>query len=67
MEREKPMPDDRAHRLALLLQAIESEERNFAELRTEHKDTLEKLQNQAYALRQEILSGQSALPLEPVA
>jgi hypothetical protein len=58
------MTDDRARRIALLLQAIEAEERNFAELRTEHKDCIEKLQNQLYSLRQEILSNQTTLPLE---
>ena len=56
--------DDKARRLAMLLQAIEAEERNFAEVRTEHKDCIEKLQNQLYALRQEILSNQTSLPLE---
>ena len=61
------MSDDRARRIALLLQAIEAEERNFAEVRTEHKDCIEKLQNQLYALRQEILSNQIPLPIEPEA
>ena len=55
------MSDDRAQRLAMLLQAIESEEMHFSELRTEHKDCMERLQNQAYKLRQEILSGQVSL------
>jgi vacuolar-type H+-ATPase subunit H len=59
-------PNEQARRLAMLLQAIEQEERNFAEARTEHKDCMERLHNQAYALRQEILSGQKPLPLETV-
>lgn len=61
------MADDRAQRLAMLLEAIDNEERHFAELRTEHKDCMERLLNQAYKLRQEILTGQMGLPVEPEA
>jgi predicted nucleic acid-binding Zn-ribbon protein len=60
------MQDDRAHRLALILQAIESEERSFSESRKEHNELMERLRNQLYKLRQEILTGQtSLLEIEP--
>lgn len=52
---------DAAHRLAYLLKAIEDEEMAFAERRTEHKDTMERLQNLVYKIRQEILTGQGNL------
>lgn len=54
---------DSAHRLAYVLKALEDEEMRFAEQKTEHKDTMERLQNLAYKIRQEILTGQNTLPL----
>jgi hypothetical protein len=56
------MSDDRAKRLAMILQGIEDCERDF---RTEYKDRLTRLTNQAAALRNEILSGQATLPIDP--
>lgn len=55
------MSQSRETRLALLLKAIDDEERHFAELKADHKSRMEVLYNQAYALRQEILSGQMTL------
>lgn len=52
------LPSDAAHRLAYVLQSIDNEEMRFAEMKTEHKDTIERLQNLAYKIRQEILTGQ---------
>jgi hypothetical protein len=52
------LPSDSAHRLAFVLRAIEDEERAFAETRTAHKDTMERLHNLVYKMRQEILTGQ---------
>lgn len=52
------LPPDSAHRLAYVLKAIEDEEMRFAEQRTEHKDTMERLHNLSYKIRQEILTGQ---------
>lgn len=57
-------PIERAHRLAMILEAIDRTERDFGELKTEHKDKMERLRNHAYALRQEILSGQMSLVTE---
>lgn len=62
---EKPKPTtDRAKRLALIYQAIDDCEREFAETRTEYKDRITRLRNQAFMLRTEIISGQEPLPLE---
>jgi len=55
------LPSDAGHRLAYLLRAIEAEERNFNQLRTEHKDNLERLHNLVYQVREELLSGQLSL------
>ena len=55
------LPSDAAHRLAYVLQSIDNEEMRFAEARTEHKDTMERLQNLAFKIRQEILTGQLTL------
>lgn len=55
------LPSDAAHRLAYVLKSIEDEERAFSELETEHKDTMERLHNLAYKIRQEILTGQFSL------
>jgi len=59
------MTSESNKRLAMLLQAIKDEERSFSEIRTEHKDRLEKLQNAAYSLRNQILTGQMELVVEP--
>jgi len=64
---EIPLPSDAAHRLAYVLKAIEDEEMRFAELKTEHKDNMERLHNLAYKIRQEILTGQLDLNLVNVA
>lgn len=56
---------DRAKRLALILQAIDDCERDFAETKTEYRDKLQRLNNQAWALRCEILNGQEVLPMTP--
>jgi phage host-nuclease inhibitor protein Gam len=61
------MTDSKERRIALLLRALEDCDREFAELKTEIKDRRTKLENQLAALRDEILSNQQALPLEPVA
>ena len=58
------LPFNKTRELCLVLQSIEDEEARFAEIRTEHKDTMEKLHNLAYKLRREILTGQVTLPLE---
>lgn len=58
------MKDERAMRLATLLHALQSEKMRFNELRTEHKDTLERLENQISMLKHEILTGQANL-LDP--
>ena len=52
------LPSDAGHRLAYLLRAIDTEERNFSQLRTEHKDNLERLHNLVYKVREELLTGQ---------
>lgn len=63
--KDKPQPTtDRAKRLAMILQAIDDTEREFAETRTEYKDRMTRLRNQAFMLRTEIITGQEALPLE---
>ena len=56
-----------AQRLALILQAIEDAEREMADYRAEHKSRLERLQKQAWQLRNEILGGQMPLEGEPPA
>jgi len=56
---------NQAERIALILKAIEDEEREFSEERTAHKDRMERLHNAAYKLRGEILGGQMQLVPEP--
>jgi len=56
--------NDKTKELCLVLQSIEDEEARFAELRTEHRETMEKLHHVAYRLRREIMSGQQSLPIE---
>ena len=55
------LASDAGHRLAYLLRAIDAEERNFSQQRTEHKDNLERLHNLVYKVREELLSGQLSL------
>ena len=59
------MSEERAKQLARLLQAIDDCERGFSEIKTDYKNRMEILRNQEYALRQQILSGQMELPVEP--
>lgn len=61
------MSDNRALRIAMLLNAIQAEERSFSEAKTEHKDTMTRLENQLHMLKEEILTGQQQLPIEPAA
>jgi hypothetical protein len=61
------MTDSKERRIALLLRALEDCDRELAEAKTELKDRRTKLENQLAALRDEILSNQTSLPLEPVA
>lgn len=58
------MDNQRLMQMALLLKAIEDEENAFASVRTEHKDTLEKLHNELRKLKYAVLTGQEPLPLE---
>lgn len=60
------MSEERGKQLALILQAIYDTEREFAEQKTEFKDRMTRLQNQADTLRRDILSGQMSL-VEPTA
>lgn len=53
----------RAHRVALLLRALEDCDRELAEFKTEMKDRRTKLENQLATLRDEILDGQHVLPI----
>lgn len=52
---------DRATRLAMMMQAIDDAEAEFAEMKTEHKDRMTRLVNAAAALKRDILHGQLAL------
>ena len=61
-----PNPNDPGHRLAMILQAIDREEMEFAEQKLEHKTRMETLRHEAWKLRQQIIGGQEELPLEPV-
>ena len=54
-----------AQRLAMILQAIEDAEREMADYRADFKSRVERLQKQAWQLRNEILSGQMTLEAEP--
>ena len=63
----KPIdPNDTGHRLAMILQSIDREEMEFAEQKLEHKSRIETLRHEAWKLRQQIITGQEELPLEPV-
>jgi hypothetical protein len=55
---------DRAHQLALILQAIEDLEREKADFNADHKARMERLQKHAWQLRNDILSGQLSLVVE---
>jgi hypothetical protein len=61
-----PNPNDPGHRLAMILQSIDREENEFAKDKLEHKSRIENLRNEAWKLRQQIITGQEELPLEPV-
>ena len=63
----KPIdPNEPGHRLAMILQSIDREEMEFAEQKLEHKKCMETLRHEAWKLRQQIITGQEELPLEPV-
>jgi hypothetical protein len=59
-----------ARQLAMLLQAIEEVEVEFAQkkeaLKNEYGDRLSRLRGDLATLKHEILTGQAPLPLEPV-
>jgi len=55
------MTSDRGKQLAMLLQAIADTEMEFAEQKTEFKDRMTRLHNEADKLRRDILSGQMSL------
>ena len=60
------MSQDRARQIALILQAIDDTEREFAETKTEFKDRMTRLQNQLHTAKADILSGQLELvPEQP--
>lgn len=59
------MPDERAKQLALIYQAIDDCDREFAEARADFKSRREVLENEAYKLRRDILSGQMTLVVPP--
>ena len=61
-----PNPNDPGHRLAMILQSIDGEKMEFDRLKKEHQSRMENLGNEAWKLRQQIISGQEELPLEPV-
>ena len=50
--------------LLMLMKAIDDEEERFSVERTEHKDTMQKLQSALRILRYELVSGQEALPID---
>ena len=55
------MSDDKARHLALILQAIDDLEMEFAEYKTDYKERMTKLVNEAATLKRNILSGQMTL------
>ena len=54
------------YQLAAALQALWRENENFAQLRADHKASVEGLQSEIDRLKQDILTGQKQLPLEPI-
>lgn len=50
--------------MSMLLNSIDNEEAAFACLRTEHKDTLEKLHFELRKLRDEVITGQQTFPID---
>lgn len=52
------MPEDRAKQLAMILQAIDDAEMEFAEYKTDFKKRMTTLVNHAAQLKRDILSGQ---------
>ena len=55
------MADDRAQRLAMLLQAIEDCDREFKDEKREYLERRNRLVSDAYRLRREIIDGQMTL------
>jgi hypothetical protein len=63
----KPIdPNNPGYRLAMLIQSIEFEKRNFDSAKKDHNARLETLHQEVWKLRQQIITGQEELPLEPV-
>jgi hypothetical protein len=60
------MKDERLLQLLMLMKAIDDEEDRFSLARTEHKDTMQKLQSALRILRYEVVSGQHVLPIDGV-
>ncbi len=58
---EIPIPQDRAFRLATLLQSIAEMKKGFAITRAEFRASIGQLESEAFALRIEILYGQKNL------
>jgi hypothetical protein len=56
---------NQAERLALILQAIEDTERERKDWTKDWQSRMERLHNQAWSLRNEILSGQLSFVAEP--
>lgn len=52
---------DKGVRLAMILQAIEDANLDFAEVRADFKARIDRLQKELFQVRQEILSGQTSL------
>ena len=55
----------KGQRIAMLLRAIEDDESAFSVSRLEHKTRQEILRGELAKIREEILTGQESLPLEP--
>lgn len=58
------MSDDRLRAIALLLRAIDDSDRERSEFLTEWKERRESIEKQLDRLKDDVLSGQHALPLE---
>lgn len=61
------MSEDRAKQLAMILQAIDDAEMEFAEYRTNFKERMTRLTNSAATLKRDILSGQMTITELPQA
>src|SRR5512147_228560 len=55
-----------AYQLAHALQAVEDTEQEYAEVKADFRERLTRLHNEVALLKQEILTGQKRLPLEPI-